>query len=410
MSQQNSQSVYDLIITNINVMTMDPEVAGNYGLIEKGAVAINNGQIVWVGKENDVPDWEFENGLDGGNNYISPGLIDCHTHLVFAGSRAHEFEQRLSGVSYEEIARQGGGILSTVKATREASFDELFELASKRVEQLISEGVTLIEIKSGYGLDTETELKMLRVAKKLGETFPIEVSKTFLAAHALPPEYKGKADEYVDLIINEMLPLAHQEGLIDCVDGFCEGIGFSREQMQRIFEKAKSLNLPVKLHAEQLSDLDGAALVAEYEGWSADHLEFLSESSVEKMAEHGTVAVLLPGAFYTLSETKLPPIDALRERQVDIAIGSDYNPGSSPLCSLKLMLHMSCTLFRMTPEEAIAGVTRNAAKALGQSQKGMLKAGFDADMCIWDINHPAELAYTFGVNPVVMTFNAKELR
>jgi len=405
-----TEQVIDLIITNINIMTMDPDVSGSYGLIEKGAIAVHDGEIVWLGAEAEVPDWEFENGLDGEGKFISPGLIDCHSHLVFAGSRAHEFEQRLTGVSYEEIARQGGGILSTVRATREADFETLYQLASKRIEQLISEGVTALEIKSGYGLDTETEIKMLQVAKKLAEEYPIEISKTFLAAHALPPEYKDRADDYIDLIVDTMLPLAASKGLVDCVDGFCEGIGFSRQQMTRVFEKAKELGLPVKLHAEQLSDLSGASLVAEYNGWSADHLEYISQQSIEAMAEKDTVAVLLPGAFYTLSETKLPPIEMLREHKVKIAIGSDYNPGSSPLCSLKLMLHMACTLFRMTPEESIAGVTRNAAQALGMQRKGMLRLGFDADMCIWDIQHPAELAYTFGVNPLVMTFNSKDLK
>ncbi len=405
-----TEQVIDLIITNINIMTMDPDVSGSYGLIENGAIAVHDGEIVWLGAEAEVPDWEFENGLDGEGKFISPGLIDCHSHLVFAGSRAHEFEQRLTGVSYEEIARQGGGILSTVRATREADFETLYQLASKRIEQLISEGVTALEIKSGYGLDTETEIKMLQVAKKLAEEYPIEISKTFLAAHALPPEYKDRADDYIDLIVDTMLPLAASKDLVDCVDGFCEGIGFSRQQMTRVFEKAKELGLPVKLHAEQLSDLSGASLVAEYNGWSADHLEYLSQQSIEAMAEKDTVAVLLPGAFYTLSETKLPPIEMLREHKVKIAIGSDYNPGSSPLCSLKLMLHMACTLFRMTPEESVAGVTRNAAQALGMQRKGMLRLGFDADMCIWDIQHPAELAYTFGVNPLVMTFNSKDLK
>ena len=244
-----TEQVIDLIITNVNIMTMDPDVSGSYGLIEKGAIAVHDGEIVWLGAEAEVPDWEFENGLDGEGKFISPGLIDCHSHLVFAGSRAHEFEQRLTGVSYEEIARQGGGILSTVRATREADFETLYQLASKRIEQLISEGVTALEIKSGYGLDTETEIKMLQVAKKLAEEYPIEISKTFLAAHALPPEYKDRADDYIDLIVDTMLPLAASKGLVDCVDGFCEGIGFSRQQMTRVFEKAKELGLPVKLHA-----------------------------------------------------------------------------------------------------------------------------------------------------------------
>lgn len=389
----------DLIIKNANLLTMSNTLSEhNYGLIEQGAVAIESGKVSWVGKTEDAP--QSNNVVDAEGKFLSPALIDCHTHLVFAGSRAHEFEQRLTGVSYEEIAKQGGGILSTVNATRAASEQELLTLAHKRVKQLMSEGVACIEIKSGYGLDTETELKMLRVAKKLADLVPVKINTTFLGAHALPPEFKNNADGYIDLICDEMLPIVAQENLADAVDGFCEGIGFSPAQMRRVFEKAKDLGIPVKLHAEQLSDLSGASLVAEYQGLSADHLEYLSEQSVIDMSNSGTIAVLLPGAFYTLSETKLPPIELLRKHKVAMAVASDYNPGSSPLCSLKLMLHMACTQFKMTPEEALSGITRNAAKALGEQQKGVIEVGKDADLCLWDIAHPAELAYTFGVDPL----------
>ena len=389
----------DIIIKNANLLTMTDTLSErNYGLIENAAVAIESGKIAWVGNTQNAPDGKTV--IDAEGKFLSPALIDCHTHLVFAGSRAHEFEQRLTGVSYEEIAKQGGGILSTVNATRAASEQELLELAHKRVKQLMSEGVACIEIKSGYGLDTDTELKMLRVARKLADIVPVKIKTTFLGAHALPPEYKGNADGYIDLICDEMLPKVAEENLADAVDGFCEGIGFSPEQMRRVFEKAKELGIPVKLHAEQLSDLSGASLVAEYQGLSADHLEYLSEQSVIDMANSDTTAVLLPGAFYTLSETKLPPMELLRKHKVAMAIGSDYNPGSSPLCSLKLMLHMACTQFKMTPEEALSGITANAAKALGEKNKGSIQVGNDADLCLWDIEHPAELSYTYGVNPL----------
>ncbi len=389
----------DLIIKNVNLLTMSEAISKHsYGLLENAAIAVTAGKISWLGNTEEAPKATRE--VDAGGKFLSPALIDCHTHLVFAGSRAHEFEQRLTGVSYEEIAKQGGGIISTVNATRNATEQELLELALPRVKQLLAEGVACIEVKSGYGLDTETEIKMLRVARKLGELLPAKINTTFLAAHAVPPEYKGNSDDYIDLICDEMLPLVAQENLADAVDGFCEGIGFSPEQMRKVFDKARELGIPVKLHAEQLSDLSGASLVAEYQGLSADHLEYLSEQSIVTMAQADTTAVLLPGAFYTLSETKLPPMDLLRKHKVAMAVASDYNPGSSPLCSLKLMLHMACTQFKMTPEEALAGVTRNAAKALGETNKGTLEIGKDADLCLWDIQHPAELSYTFGVNPL----------
>lgn len=394
----------DLVINNVNVMTMSEQVLGNYGLIGQAVVAIKNSQIVWVGAEKDSPNFKPAKVYDGQGQFLSPGLVDCHTHLVFAGNRANEFEQRLNGVSYQTIAEQGGGILSTVNATRKASEQTLLTLGLKRARQLMSEGVTCLEIKSGYGLDTETEIKMLRVARQIGELLPISVRTTFLGAHAVPPEYQGNSDGYIDLLVEQTLPQVAKLNLADAVDGFCENIGFSAAQITRLFDKANTLNIPVKLHAEQLSDLSGAELVANYGGLSADHLEYLSSSSIQAMQQNNTVAVLLPGAFYTLSETKLPPIKALREAKIPMAVASDFNPGSSPLCSLKLMLHMACTQFKLTPEEAVLGVTKNAALALGLTNKGTIAAGKDADLCLWDIQHPAELAYTFGVNPLSETW------
>ena len=400
MMSHTAPAQVDLLIINVQALTMDRAMPNPYGLLNDAAIGIVDGQIAWLGDSNETHSIKAKEVFDGQGQYLSPGLIDCHNHLVFAGSRAHEFEQRLKGVSYSDIARQGGGILATVNATRAATEDELFELASKRAQAFINEGVTTLEIKSGYGLDLETERKMLRVAGTLADQLDCHVQTTFLGAHALPAEYQQTPDAYIDLICQQMLPAIAAEGLADAVDGFCEGIGFTPEQIDKVFNKAQELNLPVKLHAEQLSDLKGAKLVAQYDGLSADHLEYLAPDSMDAMQQHDTVAVLLPGAFYTLSETTLPPIDALRSRGIDMAIGSDYNPGSSPLCSLKLMLHMACTLFKLTPEEALAGVTRNAAKALGLPHKGSLKIGQDADLCLWDISHPAELAYTYGVNPL----------
>lgn len=401
--------MFDLIIKNANLLTMaNSQSTLSYGLLADSAVAIKQGKIAWLGNSSEAPIAKTD--LDAEGKFLSPAFLDCHSHLVFAGSRAHEFEQRLTGVSYEEIAKQGGGIISTVKATRNATEQELLELALPRVKQLLAEGVACIELKSGYGLETETEIKMLRVARKLGQLLPVKINTTFLAAHAVPPEYKNNSDSYIDLICNEMLPLVAKENLADAVDGFCEGIGFSPQQMRKVFDKASELGIPVKLHAEQLSDLSGASLVAEYQGLSADHLEYLSEQSIMDMAKADTTAVLLPGAFYTLSETKLPPIELLRKHKVDMAVASDYNPGSSPLCSLKLMLHMACTQFKMTPEEALAGVTRNAAKALGENNKGTLEVGKDADLCLWDIQHPAELSYTFGINPLTHFWIKGELQ
>lgn len=397
----SASQAYDLVIKNVQLITLDHDNNDRpYGLLENAAIAVTDGVIQWLGPFSALPDHPCQNVVDGQGQFLSPGLIDCHTHLVFAGSRAAEFEKRLNGVSYKEIAEQGGGILSTVAATRAASFDELLALAEKRAKTLMAEGVTCIEIKSGYGLDTESEIKMLEVATALEQSLPIEVRRTFLGAHAIPPEFKNDPDGYIDYLIEDTLPKVHQLGLADAVDGFCENIGFSRQQMDKLFQAAKKLGLPVKLHAEQLSDSGGTALVADYQGLSADHLEYLSKKDCKRLSHSVTIPVLLPGAFHTLSETQLPPIDLLREYNVPMAIGSDYNPGSSPLCSLKLMMNMACTHFKLTPEEALLGVTKHAAMALGLDKVGELKVGYQANFCLWDIQHPAELSYTYGVNPL----------
>ncbi|RUO29200.1 imidazolonepropionase [Aliidiomarina sedimenti] len=391
------------VIHNVTLATMQQgaDRSAGFGLVENGALVIEGEQILWCGPQDELPQQpEDATNVDGHGGVLSPGLIDCHTHLVWAGSRANEFSMRLHGASYEEIANAGGGILSTVRATRAASEDELYQLAAVRAAALIDQGVTELEIKSGYGLDTETELKQLRVARRLGATLPINVHTTFLAAHALPEEYKDNSDGYIEYICEQMLPQAVAEGLVDAVDVFCERIGFSRAQTERVFKAAQGFNLPVKLHAEQLSDQDGAALVADYQGLSADHLEYLSEQGIAAMKQAGTVAVLLPGAFYFLRETKYPPIDALRAAGVPIAIATDANPGSSPIHNAQLMLHMASTIFRLTPEEALAGMTCHAAKALGQNESGVLQAGKQANLVLWNVAEPAELCYQFGVNPL----------
>ena len=391
---------FSTLFRNAQIATMTSDKP--YGLIENGAVVISAGLIQWVGPENNLPE-KFrtlpEKNLEG--RLLTPALIDCHTHLVYGGSRATEFELRLKGASYEEISRSGGGILSTVKATRTATEEELFTQSLPRFDALLAEGVGTVEIKSGYGLDLETEIKMLRVARKLGKERSVRVKTSFLGAHAIPPEFSGKADAYIDFVCEEVLQAVHYENLADAVDGFCENIAFSPNQISRVFEKAKSFGLPVKLHAEQLSNLGGARLAAKYGALSADHLEFLDQTGVEVMGESGTVAVLLPGAFYTLRETQLPPLDSLRKAEVPIAIATDCNPGSSPLTSILLCMNMACTLFRMTPEEALCGVTIIAAQALGIGDEvGTIEVGKKAELAVWNVDQPTELAYRVGFNPL----------
>ena len=400
---------WDAVWLNLSVATMDPTVGGDYGAIEDAAVASHDGCIVWVGPRKSLPaGWSAKVEYEGRGGWLTPGLIDCHTHLVYAGSRAGEFEQRLQGVSYEEIARAGGGINSTVRATRAASEQELLRQSSRRLAALMAEGVTTVEIKSGYGLDTATEARILRVARQLEPSCATTVKTTFLGAHALPPEFAGRPDAYIDLVCEEMLPAIHAERLADAVDAFCEGIGFTPAQTARVFERARQLGLPVKLHADQLSDLGGAGLAADYQALSADHLEYTSEESVRRMARAGTVAVLLPGAYYYLRETKLPPIAALRDHGVPMALATDCNPGTSPCTSLLLMLNMACTLFRLTPAEALAGVTRHGAQALGMGEAGRIAPGLRADFALWEIGRPAELAYVFGANPCVGRYYAAD--
>jgi imidazolonepropionase len=377
-------------------------MAGNgLGIVEDGVVAASEGRILYAGPAADAPTFDPDRAetLDG--RWITPGLIDCHTHLVHAGDRAREFELRLAGASYEEIARAGGGIVSTMRATREADEARLVELALPRLDALIAEGATTVEVKSGYGLTVADELKMLRAARRLGEARPVGIRTTLLGAHALPPEYAGDADGYVDLVCREMIPAAAREGLADAVDAFCEGIGFTPAQTQRVFDAARAAGLPVKLHAEQLSNLHGAKLAAEAGALSADHLEHLDADGIAAMARAGTVATLLPGAYYFVRETTLPPVDGLRAAGVPIAIATDCNPGTSPLSSLLLTMNMGATLFRLTVDECLAGVTRNAARALGlQAEIGTLEPGKSCDLVIWDIERPAELVYRIGFNPL----------
>lgn len=398
---------WDVLWVNARLATM---VAGAapFGAVEDGALALKDGQLAYVGPRASLPPGKTAEERDAGGAWITPGLIDCHTHLVFGGDRADEFERRLQGATYEEIARAGGGIRSTVAKTRVASESDLVRSAGRRLQSLLAEGVTTVEIKSGYGLDRASELKMLRAARALADQFPVTVKTTFLGAHALPPEYEGRQAAYIDLVVNDMLPAVAQAGLADAVDAFCEKIAFTPDETARIFDAARKHGLPVKLHADQLSDLGGAALAARYGALSADHLEHTSEDGVTAMAHAGTVAVLLPGAFYFLRDTKLPPIELLRRHGVPMAIASDVNPGSSPALSLLLMLNMACTLFRLTPEEALAGVTRNAARAMGMAAThGTLEAGKAADLVIWgDIDHPRELSYWFGGNPARVVVKA----
>lgn len=368
-----------------------------FGLIEDAALACADGRIAWLGTMRELPpDTHAAHTEDLDGALLTPGLIDCHTHLVFGGDRAHEFDLRLNGASYEEIARAGGGINSSVRATRAADEDALFAQSLPRARALLADGVTTLEIKSGYGLELESERRMLRVAQRIGAELGITVRTSFLGLHALPPEYKDRRDDYVALVCDEMLPALAAEGLVDAVDAFCERIAFTPAETRRLFERARQLGLPVKLHAEQLSDQGGAALVAGFDGLSADHLEHLGEAGIAAMAKAGTVAVLLPGAFYALRETHLPPVTALREHGVPIAIATDCNPGTSPLLSLRLAANMACTLFRLTPEEALRGVTANAARALDLADRGTLAAGQRADLVAWNARQPAELCYWIG--------------
>lgn len=388
-----------MLLTNAQLATMTGPHP--YGLQSDGSVVIEDETIVWAGLTSDLPQkHNGHNAIDLGGALVTPGLIDCHTHLVHGGNRAREFEMRLEGASYEELARAGGGIVSTVKATRDASFENLVASALPRLESLISEGVCTIEIKSGYGLDQDNELKMLRVARHLETLRPVRIKTSFLGAHAVPIEYVGRADDYITDVCLPTLEAAFKEGLVDAVDGFCEGIAFDPQQIELVFRKAKELGLPVKLHAEQLSNIGGTQLVAKYGGLSADHIEYADDDDARALAQAGTIAVILPGAFYTLREKQSPPIQSLRTHGVPIALATDCNPGSSPLTSVLLTMNMACTLFRMTPEESLTGITTNAARALGLSDSGKIAAGYRADLCVWDVKHPAELSYKIGYNPL----------
>lgn len=387
---------WDCLLLGASLATLDGDAG--YGAIHDGALAWREGRIAWVGASTDLPgdaERRAAQVVDADGGWVTPGLIDCHTHLVFAGDRAGEFEQRLQGASYEEIARHGGGIVSTVRATRQADEDVLLAQSLPRARALLADGATTLEIKSGYGLDFDNERKMLRVARRIGEALGIGVRTTFLGAHALPPEFAGRADDYIDAV-TAWLPRLQAEGLVDAVDAFCERIGFSHAQSRRVFEAAKALGLPVKLHADQLSDGGGAALVAEFGGLSADHVEYTSAAGVRAMAAAGTVAVLLPGAFHVLRETTLPPLGEFRAQGVPMAVATDCNPGTSPLLSLRQAMQLACTHFRLTPEEALRGATVHAARALGLADRGMLRVGQRADFVHWDIGQPAELCYWLG--------------
>ena len=391
--------VVQMLLTNAQIATLQDDQS--YGLISDGAIVIEGERIVWVGSANAIPKaYHSEKPEDLDGRLVTPSLIDCHTHVVFGGNRATEFELRLNGASYEKIARAGGGIVSTVSATRAAPENTLLEDALTRVDALIAEGVTLIEVKSGYGLDLETELKMLRIARQIARARPIDVRTSFLGAHAVPPEYKGKPDAYIDDVCIPALRAAHTEGLVDAVDGFCEGIAFDTSQISRVFDVAIELGLPLKLHAEQLSNIGGTQLAAKYGALSADHVEYATQEDAQALAMSGTVAVVLPGAFYTLRETQAPPIQSFRDHGVPMALATDCNPGSSPLASILLSMNMACTLFRMTPLEALLGVTAHAAAALGATDRGRIVAGARADLCVWDVTHPAELSYRIGFNPL----------
>ena len=400
------QPPWDALYTNAQLATM----AGGYGAMLDAAIAVKDGRIAWLGPRAQAPQGTAM-VHDCGGRWITPGLIDCHTHIVHAGNRSDEFEARLNGASYEDIARSGGGIMSTVRATRAASEDGLLRVSLPRVASLLAEGVTTIEIKSGYGLTLEAEAKMLRVARRVAQVLPVQVAATFLGAHALPPEFAGRADDYVTDICEHMLPALAGQGLVDAVDAFCERIAFSSAQTERVFAAARALGLPVKLHAEQLSDQGGAALVARYGGLSADHLEHLTPAGVVAMAAAGTVAVLLPGAYYFLRDATPPPVAALRTAGVSMAVATDCNPGTSPMTSILLAMNMACTLWRLTPQEALAGCTVHAARALGREHAiGTLEVGKRADFALWDITRPADLAYAIGFNPCRGVVNAGVLR
>ncbi len=396
-------SNWDGLICGVSLATLDSPQG--YGVIEAAALGWRDGVLVFVGPASDLPGEPHALASEyvEASGWITPGLVDCHSHSVFAGNRAGEFEQRLRGVSYEQIARDGGGIASTVRATRAASEQQLFDESLPRVHALVADGVTTLEIKSGYGLDLQNERKMLQVARRLGQALGISVHTTFLGAHALPSEFAGRPDAYIDAVC-EWLPQLHAEGLVDAVDAFCESIGFTLAQTRRVFEKARSLGLPVKLHADQLSNGEGATLVAEFGGLSADHVEHTSETGVGAMAAAGTVAVLLPGAFHVLRETRLPPLESFRDQGVPMAVATDCNPGTSPLRSLRLAMSLACTHFRLTPEEALRGATVNGALALGMHDRGVLRVGARADFALWDIHQPAELAYWLGGNPLTAVY------
>jgi imidazolonepropionase len=390
----------DIIWHNARLATFDPNHAQPYGLLEHHALVVRDGRIVDILPEAALGSRKGKR-IDLQGRLLTPGLIDCHTHLVFGGSRATEWEQRLNGVSYQTISANGGGINATVQATRAASEDELTRLAQQRLTRLMREGVTTVEVKSGYGLDMVNERKMLHVAQHLAATNAVDISPTLLAAHAIPTEYKGRGEDYITLVCEDIMPTLWQEGLFETVDAFCENVGFSPEQTDRVFSAAQVLNIPVKGHVEQLSSLGGAQLVSSYKGRSADHIEYLTEEGVAAMADSGTVAVLLPGAFYFLNETQKPPVDTLRRYHVPMAVATDYNPGTSPFASLHLTMNMACVKFGLTPEEAWTGVTRHAARALGREHShGQLAVGFVADFAIWDAEHPVEMVYEPGRNPL----------
>ncbi|WP_105264998.1 imidazolonepropionase [Pseudoalteromonas sp. T1lg76] len=392
----------DQVIIDANIATMVASENDDYGIIENGAVLLSGDKIAWVGPMAEMPQVDLLSlpVYSAGGAWLTPGLVDCHTHIIFGGNRSQEFERRLQGESYESIAQQGGGIATTVRATRAAEPEELFTKAKQRLDALMREGVTTVETKSGYGLDLASEIKLLEVAALLQEHHPVHIESTFLGAHALPPEYKGDADGYIDLVCEQMLPAVAQQKLATAVDVFCENVGFNQAQTERVFKRAKELGFNVKLHAEQLSNMHGTALAARYQALSADHLEHLDEAGVKAMKDADMVAVLLPGAFYYLRETKYPPIELLQRYEVPIAIATDFNPGTSPLCSLQLMMNMACTLFRLTPGQSLLGVTRYAAKALGLNDRGQLAANMRADIALWDIEHPSQLSYEFGTNPL----------